>query len=84
MCHECNSTYKLAKDPTRHLDPITRKTGSSRRKAFYSYATAPSGITIEVTLKTRDITGMQPNEIDLELTARWTRRRSRRMERPET
>ena len=69
MCHECNSTYKLAKDPTRHLDPISRKTAGTRRKAFYSYAAVASSITINVTLKTRDITRLQPNEIDLQLTA---------------
>jgi len=70
MCHECNSTYKLLKDPTRHLDPISRKTGGTRRKAFCSYATVASGITVNVTLTTRDITKLQPNEINLQLTAR--------------
>lgn len=69
MCHECNSTYKLAKDPTRHLDPISRKTGGTRRKAFYSYAKLASCITITVTLKTKDITRLRPAEIDLQLTA---------------
>jgi hypothetical protein len=69
MCHECNSTYKLAKDPTRHLDPISRKTGGTRRKAFYSYAAVASGIAINLTLKTKDITRLQPDEIDLQVTA---------------
>lgn len=69
MCSDCNSTYKLQKDPTRHIDPISRKTGGVRRKAFYSYATAAPGITVTVTLKTKDVTNLQPNNIDLQLTA---------------
>jgi hypothetical protein len=69
MCHECNSTYKLAKDPTRHIDPISRKTGGTCRKAFYSYAVVASGITVTVTLKTKDVTNLLPNDIDLQLTS---------------
>lgn len=69
MCHDCNSNYKLAQDPLRHIDPISRRTGGTRRKAFYSYAAAPSGITISVTLKTKDVTNLQPGDIDLEFTA---------------
>lgn len=68
MCHECNSTYKLAQDPTRHLDPISRKAGA-RRKAFYSYAEAAPGITVTVILKTKDVTNLQPTDIDLQLTS---------------
>lgn len=69
MCHDCNSAYKLQKDPTRHIDPISRKTGGTRRKAFYSYAAAPSGIAISLTLRTKDVTNLQPSDIDLQLTA---------------
>ncbi len=69
MCHECNSTYKLAKDPTRNIDPISRKTGGTRRKAFYSYAAAVSGIAVTVTLKTKDVTKLQPADIELQLNA---------------
>lgn len=69
MCHDCNSSHKLAKDPTRHIDPVSRTPGGTRRKAFYSYATVASGITITVTLKTKDVTKLRPNDIDLQLTA---------------
>jgi hypothetical protein len=69
MCHECNSTYKLAKDPTRHIDPINRKTGGTRRKAFYSYAAVPSGITVTLTLKTKDVSNLLPTDIDLQLSS---------------
>jgi hypothetical protein len=69
MCRECNSTYKLAKDPTRHIDPIRRNAGGSRRKAFYSYAAVASGIRVTVTIKTKDVTNLLPDDIDVQLTA---------------
>lgn len=68
MCHECNSTYKLAKDPTRHLDPISRKVGT-RRKSFYSYAVEAPNITINVTLPTNDVTNLQSTDIVLQLAS---------------
>ena len=46
MCSECNSSYKLAKDPTKHIDPLHAASGSTRRKSFYSYAVADSAICI--------------------------------------
>jgi hypothetical protein len=69
MCSECNSSYKLAKDPLRHIDPISRRAGGARRKAFYSYATVAAGITVTVTLNTQDVTNLQPSQIDLHVTA---------------
>ncbi len=63
MCHECNSTYKLQKDP------ITREKDGTRRKAFYSYAAMEPGIKIQVTLKTKDIARLVPAEIELQLDA---------------
>lgn len=69
MCHECNSTYKLAKDPTMHIDPISRKAVGTRRKAFYSYAPVNPGINISLSLNTKDVTNLLPNDIDLQLTA---------------
>jgi 5-methylcytosine-specific restriction endonuclease McrA len=69
MCRDCNSAYKLQKDPMRHIDPISRKTGGTRRKAFYSYAAASSGIAVSVTIKTKDVTNLQPSDIDLQLTS---------------
>jgi 5-methylcytosine-specific restriction endonuclease McrA len=62
MCHECNSTYKLAKDPMRN-------TGGNRRKAFYSYNMVASPIAITVTLNTNDITNLRPDDIELQLNA---------------
>jgi hypothetical protein len=63
MCHECNSTYKLEKDP------IRRKAEGVRRKAFYSYSTVASGINVMVALTTKDVTDLKPDEIELQLEA---------------
>lgn len=58
-CHECNSTYKLAKDPAHNA--------AGRRKAFYPYA-APPGATIdvEVVLLHSDIGKLTPADITLQ------------------
>ena len=69
MCNQCNSSYKLQKDPTTNIDPICRKTGGTRRKAFYSYAAAAPGIAVTVVLRTQDVTNLVPSEIDLQLAA---------------
>jgi hypothetical protein len=63
MCHECNSAYKLAKDP------IATSTGDHRRKAFYSYDTVAASIAITVTLNNNDITNLSPDDIELQLNA---------------
>lgn len=57
-CHECNSTYKLSKDPA-HND-------AGRRKAFYPYATGAHQIEITVDLNTPDIDRLTP--VDIQLT----------------
>lgn len=57
-CHECNSTYKLSKDPV-HND-------AGRRKAFYPYAATGSTIDIQVTLQTPDIANLKPEDITLQ------------------
>ncbi|HEY7404280.1 MAG TPA: DUF262 domain-containing protein [Candidatus Angelobacter sp.] len=61
MCHECNSSYKLGKDPIRQ--------NGTRRKSFFSYATAPSGITVSMTLKKRDVMNLRPADIDLQIAS---------------
>jgi len=63
MCHECNSSYKLTKDPIRN-----NATGE-RRKAFYSYAAVPPGISIALTLATADIDTLRPEDIALNVAA---------------
>jgi hypothetical protein len=68
ICHECNSSYKLQTDPTRHIDPISREAGGPR-KAFYSYAGVEPAITIAMNLSADDVTKLQPKDIDLQITA---------------
>lgn len=56
-CHECNSTYKLSKDPAHN--------GAGRRKAFYPYATEGHGIEITIDLDTTDVDNLTPTNIQL-------------------
>jgi len=56
-CHECNSTYKLSKDPAYNA--------AERRKAFYPYATTGLGIEITIDLGTPDIDRLTPANIQL-------------------
>jgi hypothetical protein len=56
-CHECNSTYKLSKDPAH--------SATGRRKAFYPYATAGHGIEITIALGAPDIDRLAPADIHL-------------------
>lgn len=65
MCHECNSSYKLQKDPLPHIDPIHKAAGRTRRKAFYSFANVDPGISINVTLATADIDKLVPADITI-------------------
>ena len=56
-CHECNSTYKLSKDPLHNP--------AGRRKAFNPYAPAAHAIQIEVSLQHADIDKLKPADITL-------------------
>lgn len=57
-CHECNSTYKLSRDPAHNA-------AAGRRKAFYPYATGAHGIKITVELNNPDIDHLTPDDIQL-------------------
>lgn len=59
-CHECNSTYKLSRDPAHNT--------AGRRKAFYPYATGGHGIEIATDLNTPDIDRL--THADIQLTFR--------------
>ncbi len=69
MCNKCNSSYKLQKDPLRHIDPLHKANVGTRRKAFYSYAAVPPGISITMTLSNSDIAKLSKDDITLMLTA---------------
>jgi hypothetical protein len=57
-CHECNSTYKLSKDPTHNV--------AGRRKAFHPYAAKSNDIQIKVTLQHSDIDKLLPADITMQ------------------
>lgn len=57
-CHECNSTYKLSKDPAYN--------SAGRRKAFYPYATGSYVIQVRVALQHKDIANLLPADIALQ------------------
>jgi hypothetical protein len=57
-CHECNSAYKLGKDPV--------NTATGRRKAFYPYADLGHNIDIRIDLKKADVDHLTPDDIELE------------------
>lgn len=56
-CHECNSTYKLSKDPAHN--------STGRRKSFYPFAATTQPIDIHVTLPHSNIENLKPDEIQL-------------------
>ncbi len=57
-CHECNSTYKLSKDPVHNA--------AGRRKAFNPYAAAVHTVQIQVTLEHADMDKLMPADITLQ------------------
>jgi hypothetical protein len=57
-CHECNSTYKLSKDPAYNL--------AERRKAFYPFAAAAQIIDIQVALQHSDIENLKPADVQMQ------------------
>lgn len=56
-CNECNSSYKLSKDPLH--------TAGGKPKAFYPYAASGYSIDIHIELKKPDIDHLTPDDIDL-------------------
>ncbi len=57
-CHECNSAYKLSKDPAHNL--------AGRRKAFYPFAAAAHTIDIQVTFQHSDIKNLKPADVQMQ------------------
>ncbi len=57
-CHECNSTYKLSKDPAHNP--------AGRRKAFYPFAAAAQTIDIQVVLQHSDIEKLKPADVQMQ------------------
>ena len=71
MCHECNSSYKLIKDPLykpKHRDPLFDRE-DRRRKAFYPYGENKPDINLKVEVKTKDIDRLKPTELTIDITS---------------
>ncbi|MGR7949361.1 HNH endonuclease [Alcaligenes sp. RM2] len=58
-CHECNSTYKLSKDPAHNA--------VGRRKAFYPYAAVSHIVELQVALLHADLDKLGPADITIQL-----------------
>lgn len=58
VCHECNSTYKLIKDPMH--------SAAGRRKAFNPYVASGYAIQIKVDLQHSDIDTLTPADITMQ------------------
>ncbi|MBG7564604.1 hypothetical protein GHU51_08810 [Pseudomonas aeruginosa] len=58
-CHECNSTYKLSKDPAHNA--------VGRRKAFYPYAAVSHTVELQVALLHADLDKLGPADVTIQL-----------------
>lgn len=63
-CHECNSVFKLSKDPA-HTSKNPAKT-IRRRAAFYPYKTVAHSIGLKIELQHSDIAKLTPADITLQ------------------
>ncbi len=67
MCHECNSSYKLSKDPINarpKKNPLKNLAGF-KRKAFYTYATTSVNLGFSIDISNGDIKTLQPADIQI-------------------
>ena len=67
MCHECNSSYKLAKDPINakpKKNPLKNNAGF-KRKAFYIYSSQANDLGLTLNIKNNDINTLNETEIDI-------------------
>ena len=64
-CHECNSTYKLSRDPLYDAkDPLLSQT-VGRRKSFFPYQKKSYAIELDITLNSPDWTNITPGDVSL-------------------
>jgi hypothetical protein len=66
MCNNCNSSYKLAKDPLMHLDPIKKKSTKNRRRAFYPYSIKKWNLYTEIKLSKSDFENLTEADIEID------------------
>lgn len=72
MCHECNSTYKLAKKPiykndANNINPIQREL--NRSFSFYPYSIDEFQLNFTIELNNLDINNLQPHDIELTIVS---------------
>jgi hypothetical protein len=67
ICDECNSYYKLQKNPLWHIDPIAKN--NKRRKAFYPYSKDSWKLNFKVELQNIDFNALRKEEIKINVTA---------------
>lgn len=67
ICNECNSTYKLSKEPIyedyKGIDPLLKE--DKRQLSFYPYSDAIPDIEFSILLKTKDINNIKKEDIEL-------------------
>ncbi|MCA6436887.1 MAG: hypothetical protein IM600_00595 [Bacteroidetes bacterium] len=69
MCNDCNSSYKLTKEPLMHIDPITKKVNNIRRKSFYAYSYKKINLETSISLTSVDIANLSANDIAINVKA---------------
>lgn len=72
MCHECNSTYKLAKFPIyngnpKKINPLFRET--LRENSFYPYSKKHPELNFKIELKTKDLKNIKPMDLEIKVNA---------------
>jgi hypothetical protein len=68
MCHECNSSYKLEKEPLLNIDPVKKK-NKTRRKAFYPYSKEKWNLSFKVEFTNSDFGTLKKEEINIDVAA---------------
>ena len=64
-CHECNSSYKLSKDPLYNAKDPLLTTSGGKRKSFYPYESSPYTIELNIDLSAQDWTKIKPDDVHL-------------------
>jgi len=64
-CHECNSAYKLIKDPVFNPKDPLLNASNGRRKAFYPYSEDSYQIELKLELDCADWSSIKPEDIQI-------------------
>jgi hypothetical protein len=60
-CNECNSAYKLSKDPV--LKKIIKQEEAKKRKSFFPYSLVAYQIDISISLNSTDVDTLHPDDL---------------------